>query len=87
MFHEVYLGEPATGFDDLVSRPYDLFVLCGLDVPWRHDGVRELETQRRSMHERYLERARESGRPWLLVSGAQDRRLRDAVAAVDEVLG
>ena len=35
VFHEVYLGTPATGFDELVRRPYDLFVVCGLDVPWR----------------------------------------------------
>ena len=43
VFHEVYLGAPATGFEDLLARPYDLFVVCGLDVPWRHDGIREFE--------------------------------------------
>ena len=53
VFHEVYLGTPATGFEELVERPYDLFVVCGLDVPWRHDGIREFETQPRWMHECY----------------------------------
>ena len=43
VFHEVYLGTPATGFEDLVAREYDLFVVCGLDVPWRGDGIREFE--------------------------------------------
>ena len=33
VFHEVYLGAPARGFEDLVARTYDLFVVCGLDVP------------------------------------------------------
>jgi NadR type nicotinamide-nucleotide adenylyltransferase len=86
LFHEVYLGAPATGFEALVRRPYDLFVVCGLDVPWRHDGIREFEEQRRWMQERYVERARTSGRPWLVVEGPLERRIEDAADAVDEVL-
>ena len=86
VFHEVYLGAPATGFADLVERPYDLFVVCGLDVPWRGDGIREFDDQRRWMHERYLERARSSGRPWLLVEGGRPARLDAARAAVDAIL-
>jgi NadR type nicotinamide-nucleotide adenylyltransferase len=85
LFHEVYLGEPATGFEELVGRPYDLRVICGLDVPWRHDGIREFETQRKWMHERYVEHARSSGAPWLVVEGPLEERVRvvsDAVAAV-----
>lgn len=87
VFHEVYLGRPATGFEDLVERRYDLFLVCGLDVPWRHDGIREFEEQRRSMQERYLERAERSGSPWRLLEGSRGRRLEAAAAAVDELLG
>jgi NadR type nicotinamide-nucleotide adenylyltransferase len=87
VFHEVYLGTPATGFEDLLARPYDLFVVCGLDVPWRHDGIREFEEQRRWMHERYLARARKSGRPWLLAEGSLARRLEEVGEAVGRVLG
>ena len=86
VFHEVYLGTPATGFDELVRRPYDLFLVCGLDVPWRHDGIREFEDQRRWMHERYLERVRESGSTWLLVEGPLEERLDTAAEAVERVL-
>ena len=87
LFHQVYLGTPATGFEDLVARSYDLFVVCGLDVPWRHDGIREFERQRLWMHERYVQRARESGSPWLLVEGPREERLEAAAAAVERVLG
>jgi NadR type nicotinamide-nucleotide adenylyltransferase len=87
LFHEVYLGSPATGFDELVVRRYDLFVVCGLDTPWQHDGVREFESQRRWMHERYLGRVRESGSPWLLVEGSRDVRLDAAAAVVERLLG
>jgi HTH-type transcriptional regulator, transcriptional repressor of NAD biosynthesis genes len=86
LFHEVYLGAPAVGFEDLVRRSYDLFVVCGLDVPWRHDGIREFEEQRRWMHERYVDRARTSGRPWLVAEGALDERLRSVETAVDAIL-
>ena len=57
LFHQVYLGEPTHAFDDLLERRYDLYFVCGLEVPWKHDGVREFEEQRHWMHERYLERA------------------------------
>ncbi|HET8813263.1 MAG TPA: AAA family ATPase [Gaiella sp.] len=86
VFHEVYLGTPATEFDELVRRRYDLFVVCGLDTPWSHDGIREFEAQRRWMHERYLHRVQESGNPWLLVEGPVDVRLENAAAAVERVL-
>jgi HTH-type transcriptional regulator, transcriptional repressor of NAD biosynthesis genes len=86
LFHEVYLGTPTSAFDDLATRPYDLFVVCGLEVPWRHDGIREFEEQRHWMHERYVERARASGAPWLVVEGPHEQRLRVASEAVDRLV-
>ena len=86
VFHEVYMGTPATGFEELVQRRYDLFLVCGLDAPWSHDGIREFESQRQWMHERYLRRVRESGSPWVLLEGPPDER-RDAPAVdVERVL-
>jgi HTH-type transcriptional regulator, transcriptional repressor of NAD biosynthesis genes len=86
LFHEAYLGEPARGFEDLAARVYGLYVICGLDVPWKGDGLREFEAVRRRHHEAYLEHARASGSPWLLVEGPPDERLRAAREAVDGVL-
>lgn len=86
LFHEVYLDAPTHAFDELVQRPYDLFLVCGLDVPWRHDGLREFEEQRRWMHERYLDHVRETGAPWLLLDGAHELRLRASRVAVDRLL-
>ena len=82
----MYLGRPTTAFAELVERRYDLFVVCGLDVPWRHDGIREFDEQRRTMHERYLARAAGSGSPWVLAEGSLERRLDTAAEAVDAVL-
>jgi HTH-type transcriptional repressor of NAD biosynthesis genes len=87
LFHEAYLGEPTFAFDALVGRPYDLFLICGLDVPWRHDGIREFDDQRQWMHDRFLERARSSGTPWVLLEGSREQRLRDSRIAIDRLLG
>jgi HTH-type transcriptional regulator, transcriptional repressor of NAD biosynthesis genes len=86
LFHEVYLGESTHAFDELVARRYDLYLVCGLDVPWRHDGIREFDVQRLWMHECYVERARSSGTPWVLLEGPREKRLRESMAAVDRVL-
>ena len=86
VFHEAYLGSPATGFDDLTARHYDLYLVCGLDVPFTHDGLREFEQQRQWMHDRLLSHARESGSPWLLLEGTPEVRLATASEAVDALL-
>ena len=86
VFHEAYLGTPAGGFEELVARRHDLYVVCGLDVPFTHDGWREFEAQRRWMHERLLAHAKESGAPWLLVQGPPEIRLAAATKAVDRLL-
>jgi HTH-type transcriptional regulator, transcriptional repressor of NAD biosynthesis genes len=86
LFHDAYLGHPTDAFAELVSRPYDLTVVCGTDVPWAHDGIREFEEIRAWMHERYLDHARAAGRPWLLVEGPPEFRLAAACEAVDRIL-
>ena len=86
LFHEVYLGEPTHAFDELLARRYDLYLVCGLDVPWRHDGIREFDEQRLWMHERYVEHAESSGAPWVLVEGPRETRLRNSAAEVDRLL-
>jgi len=86
LFHQVYLGDPTHAFDDLLERHYHLYFVCGIEVPWKHDGVREFEEQRHWMHERYLERAAASGSPWVLVEGPQAARLQESSSAVDQLL-
>ena len=86
VFHEAYLGAPARGFEDLAGRRYDLYLVCGLDVPWRRDGLREFEEVRRRHHDVYVTHARTSGSPWLLLEGSHGARLERAREAVDALL-
>jgi HTH-type transcriptional regulator, transcriptional repressor of NAD biosynthesis genes len=85
-------GEPWTSWEFThIARvqcwyeDYDAYLVCGLDVPFSHDGIREFEEQRRAMHERYLERARRSGSPWALVEGPVSERVAAARALVDSL--
>jgi HTH-type transcriptional regulator, transcriptional repressor of NAD biosynthesis genes len=87
VFHEAYLGGPAAGFEELASRRYDLYLVCGIGVPWERDAIREFAEARRRHHETYLQHARASGSPWLLVEGTPSERLAAACEAVDAVLG
>ena len=48
VFHDVYLGEAAFGdFAEEAARRYDLYLVCGLDVPWERDAIREFAEERR----------------------------------------
>ena len=86
VFHEAYLGEPASGFEAEAARVYDLYLVCGLDVPWERDGLREFEAARRLHQEIYVEHARTSGAPWALVEGPPGQRLSAARVAVEALL-
>lgn len=86
VFHEVYLGCGSRELDELARRPYALYLVCGLDVPWERDEIREFAEQRQLMHGRYVEYARASGSPWALLAGSRERRLADARAQVDALL-
>jgi len=86
LFHEAYLGAPATGFEEEAARRYDLYLVCGTDVAFTHDGWREFEAQRSWMQERLLEHVRDSGSPWLLLEGPRNVRLVAAAEAVERSL-
>lgn len=86
VFHEVYLGSPARDFQELVARRYDAYLVCGLDVPFAHDGIREFEQRRRAMHARYLTHVRRSGAPWAVVEGPVPSRVEAARTIVEAVL-
>jgi NadR type nicotinamide-nucleotide adenylyltransferase len=86
VFHDVYLGEPADAFPEEAARRYDLYLVCGLDIPWERDAIREFAAERRTMHDRFVAHAEASGRPWLLVEGDRGTRLARAREAVDALL-
>lgn len=74
--------------EQIGKRTYDLILLTDTDLPWEPDPQREypdLES-RRYFFNKYLLLARESGTPYLVVSGDRETRLRTSVEAVEKLV-
>jgi NadR type nicotinamide-nucleotide adenylyltransferase len=65
-----------------VRRP-DLYVLCGTDVGWIADGVRDRGHMRDEMQQLFVDAVRESGAKFVAVSGSRTARFDDAKRAID----
>lgn len=69
------------------SRRYDLYLLLDVDVPWVTDGQRFLKDKRQAFFDRCRVALESRGRPYVLIRGTWEERLRCAIAAVDTLLG
>jgi len=74
--------------DEIVSRKYDLYLLCNIDLPWAYDELREYpnEEPRRELFRIYKELMINQTVPWVEVSGSYDERLQKAIAAVENII-
>jgi NadR type nicotinamide-nucleotide adenylyltransferase len=71
--------------DQIVSRRYDLYLLCNTDLPWVRDELREypdLENRKKLFHI-YKDIMINQDTPWVEISGDYDERLRLAIEAVN----
>jgi NadR type nicotinamide-nucleotide adenylyltransferase len=74
--------------DQIVSRKYDLYLLCNTDLPWVKDDLREYpdERIRKELYYIYKDLLINQGVPWVEISGSDDDRLLLAINAVEEYL-
>lgn len=75
--------------DNIVSRKYDLYLLCNVDLPWIKDELREypdLET-RQKLYYIYKDIMVNQSTPWIDISGSYEERFEKAVKAVDLITG
>ena len=74
--------------DSLADRDYDLYLLCDPATPFAQDelGMRTEGPHRARMNEAYLAHARETGMPFVVVTGSHSERMRQATSAVDALL-
>jgi NadR type nicotinamide-nucleotide adenylyltransferase len=71
--------------EQIAKRPYDLYLLCNIDLPWVKDELREypdLESRKRLYH-MYRHVMICQNVPWVDISGSYDERLLQAIAAID----
>lgn len=71
--------------DEIVSRKYDLYLLCNIDLPWVKDELREYpdEQPRQELFRMYQDILIHQQVPWVTISGSYEERLASAVKAVD----
>lgn len=67
------------------ERDYDLYLLADVDVPWVQDGQRYLPTDRDKFRDRCIEELNSRRIPFVTIKGDWDKRLADAIAAVEKI--
>lgn len=74
--------------EQIVSRKYDLYLLCNTDLPWVKDELREYpdERNRRELFGIYKDLLINQHVPWVEISGNDEDRLLIAIDAVEEYL-
>jgi NadR type nicotinamide-nucleotide adenylyltransferase len=68
------------------ERAADLYLLLDIDLPWTPDPQRDRGAQRQEMHALFRAALEEAGVRWVLISGSGGTRLRNAIAAIDQLL-
>lgn len=85
IWHERYRHHRTRLVEDIAdARRYDLYALCGIDVPFEADGVRFSEYIRPWMQQRFREglRSRPFHEPWIELTGSIDERVEALEAAI-----
>lgn len=87
IWHERYLGSQNKEVQTIAnSRHYDLYLLTGDEIPFVQDGLRDGESIRHWMHERFVRELSSSSKSWKLVSGTHENRMEQSIKNIDEIL-
>lgn len=70
----------------LCSRPYDLYLLTYIDVPWEDDPQREHPDKREHFWNLYKKEVELSGVPFVEIRGSKEERRKSAIAAIGKIL-
>lgn len=81
------LGEtPQLVLDALPKRPYDLYLLMDIDLPWQDDPLRDFPNQREYFMEVWHKELKTLNANYKVISGLGDLRIQHAIEAIDEFL-
>ncbi|KQR69605.1 AAA family ATPase [Pedobacter sp. Leaf176] len=81
------LGEtPQVVLDALPRRPYDLYLLMDIDLPWQDDPLRDFPNQREYFMEVWHKELKALNANYKVIGGLGDVRLQNAIASIDAFL-
>jgi NadR type nicotinamide-nucleotide adenylyltransferase len=72
--------------DWIEDHPYDLYLLCNIDVPWVEDPQREHPHLRAYFFGLYLEELSRHQFNYVIISGNMDKRITRALSTIDALL-
>jgi len=82
------LGEtPNIVLDALPKRPYDLYLLMDIDLPWQDDPLRDFPEKREYFMEVWHQELQSLNANYKVIGGLGDERVANAIKAIDEFLG
>jgi NadR type nicotinamide-nucleotide adenylyltransferase len=68
------------------TRPYDLYLLTYVDVPWEEDPLREHPDKREILYDIYLKEMRNQTVPFVEIKGDRGARAKMAIQSVEQLL-
>lgn len=69
-----------------IENTYDLYLLTYIDTPWEADDLRDRPEQREEMFDAFKNALEKYKRPYILLKGDKETRLKTAVEAIDKIL-
>jgi NadR type nicotinamide-nucleotide adenylyltransferase len=69
--------------EGIAARPYDLYLLTYVDIPWQEDPQREHPDKRQQLYEIYYEEMTRQAVPFVEIRGAREQRRKNAVDAIE----
>jgi NadR type nicotinamide-nucleotide adenylyltransferase len=65
---------------------YNLYLLTYIDTPWEKDDLRDRQEQRLEMFNAFEKSLKDNNRPYILLKGDKETRLKNAVIAIDKII-
>src|SRR5690349_6130563 len=70
----------------IANRPYDLYLLTYVDIPWQEDPQREHPNKREELYQLYLKELKNQSVPFVEIKGEREQRRKTASDAVEKLL-
>lgn len=87
LWHERYVGKKSKEVDSVINTTKPtLYLLTDIDIPFVQDGTRDGENIRTWMHNEFVKKLQTTKRNFVIISGSREKRLSDAISAVDQAL-
>ncbi|MCX2573845.1 ATP-binding protein [Pedobacter sandarakinus] len=81
------LGEtPQLVLDALPERPYDLYLLMDIDLPWQDDPLRDFPNQREYFMEVWHKELTSLKAKYKVISGLGEDRIQNAISVINHFL-